>query len=39
MRIAVALAILAFLVAPASAAPLPLGDHAVLTKEASNAPV
>lgn len=29
----------AFLVAPASAAPLPLGDHAALTKEASNAPV
>jgi hypothetical protein len=39
MRIAVALAIHAFLVAPASAAPLPLGDHAVLTKEAGNAPV
>jgi hypothetical protein len=39
MRIAIALAILAFLAAPASAAPLSLGDHAALTKEASYAAV
>jgi hypothetical protein len=39
MRIAIALAILAFLAAPASAAPLLLSDHAKLTKEASTAPV
>ena len=39
MRIAVALAILAFLAAPALAAPLRVGDQATLTKEASNAPV
>ncbi len=39
MRIAAVLAILAFLAAPASAAPLFLADQAMLTKEASNAPV
>ncbi len=39
MRFAAIFAVFAVLAAPASAAPLLLGDHATLAKEASNAPV
>ena len=39
MRIVIALAIVAFLAAPASAAPFRLADHAALSKEAITAPV
>lgn len=39
MRFAIALAIFAFLAAPASAASIPLADHATLAKQASGARV